>query len=334
MFNSDKGKYLDISGAEVLITGGAGFIGSNLAEKLLEIGAKVTILDAMIAPYGSNKFNIKKIKQNSIFIKGDVRSPSVVNKCIAGKDFIFHLAGQTGRIISMNNPILDTSINCVGTLTVLNAIRNQKKKPKLIFAGSRGVIGKPKYLPVDEKHPQNPRDIYGINKLAAEQYSLLFGKNYEFAVTSLRLNNVYGPKCQIKSNHYGTINLFIAYALQNRVLPIYGDGEQARDYIYVTDVVDAFIKAMSPKADGEIFFVGTEKETPLIHIIDYIKKEIPTVRHKFVPFPIDLKSVDFKNFYSTSRKMKTILSWQPTVTIQQGIRKTIDFYQKNLTHYL
>ena len=239
-------------GAEILITGGAGFIGSNLATKLVKNGARVTILDAMIKPYGANEFNLKEIKHKITFIKGDIRSIQTVINVVDGKDFIFHLAGQTGRMISMEQPRLDTDINCLGTLAVLEAIRKQKKKPKLIFGSSRGVIGKPIYFPVDESHPTNPRDIYGINKLAAEKYCMLFGEQYDFGVTSLRLNNVYGPKCQIKSNHYGTINLFIAYALQNKILPIFGEGTQTRDYIYIDDVVDAFIKSMSSKVDGEI----------------------------------------------------------------------------------
>jgi UDP-glucose 4-epimerase len=324
----------NISGAEVVITGGAGFIGSNLAEKLLAEGVKITILDSMIKPYGGNMFNLSKIRSDITFIKGDIRSEKNLKNVIDGKDFVFHLAAQTGRLISMENPVLDTSINCLGTINILNVIRKQKRKPKLIFSSSRGVIGKPTYLPVDESHLENPRDIYGVNKLAAEKYCLLFGNQYDFGVTSLRLNNVYGPKCQIKSNHYGTINLFIAYALQGKILQIYGTGNQTRDYIYIADVVDAFIKSMGNKANGEIFFVGTGKGVSLIDIVDIIKEQIPSVKYEHVQFPKELKNIDFPNFYSSSNKIQKRLLWGPKIELKTGIKETIDFYKKNLSYYL
>lgn len=323
-----------IKNTEILITGGAGFIGSSIAESLIEKGASVTILDNMLVPYGGNLFNLKNIKKEIIFIKGDIRDEKLVKKHIKGKDFIFHLAAQTGRSISMKNPMLDTDINILGTLNILEAIKNLKIKPKLIYSGSRGVIGEPKYFPVDEKHPENPKDVYGINKLAAEKYCMLFGKEYGFDVTILRLNNVYGPKCQIKSNHYGTINLFISYALLGKTIPIYGDGSQTRDYVYVDDVVVSFILAMSEKADNEIYFVGSEIEVSLNEIVKIISKEIKDTHYKKVNFPIELKSVDFQRFYSTSNKIKKDLNWHAKISIEEGIIKTIKYYKSNINNYL
>ncbi|HVZ66630.1 MAG TPA: SDR family NAD(P)-dependent oxidoreductase [Patescibacteria group bacterium] len=319
---------------KVLITGGAGFIGSSLARSLITLGFKVTILDAMIRPYGGNMFNIVDIKDKVTFIKADVRNKKTVKDLVGGVDFVFHLAAQTGRNISMKDPVFDTEINSIGTLVVLDAIRSLKKKPKFIFSGSRGVIGKPVYLPVDEKHPENPRDIYGINKLAAEKYSFLFGKEYGFPVTVLRFNNVYGPRCQIKSNHYGTVNLFISYALQKKTMPIYGNGLQTRDYVYIDDVVDSLIKAMDEKADNQMFFVGTGIATSILEIAKIIEKKIPGSKHKLVEFPKELKSVDFPEFYSTSKKIKDKLSWKPKVDMEEGINKTIDFYKENLKYYI
>lgn len=324
----------NIKNSNILITGGAGFIGSTLADRLVDQGAKVTIFDAMISPYGGNEFNISKIKKQIKFIQKDIRNDEELKKAIDGKDFIFHLAGQTGRSISMNDPVLDTNINLIGTMNVLNAIRLQKKKPKLVFASSRGVIGKPDYLPVDENHVPNPRDIYGINKLAAEKSVLLFGKEYEFGATALRLNNVYGPRCQIKSNHYGTINLFVSYSLRRMEMPIYGSGLQTRDYVYVDDVVDAFMLSMDKKANGEYYFVGTGVATSLLDVVKIIKKYIPESKHKKVEFPKDLKSVDFKEFYSTSKKIEEDLKWKAKIDIDSGIKMTIDFYKESLAHYL
>ncbi|HVT00649.1 MAG TPA: NAD-dependent epimerase/dehydratase family protein [Patescibacteria group bacterium] len=319
---------------KVLITGGAGFIGSSLASRLVNEGYRVTILDAMIPPYGGNMFNIADIKNKIRFVKGDVRDPKIIEELISGVDFVFHLAGQTGRNISMSDPVLDTQINSIGTLVVLSAIKKMKRKPKLIFSGSRGVIGQPIYLPVDEKHPENPRDIYGINKLAAEKYIFLFGKEYSFPVTVLRFNNVYGPRCQIRSNHYGTLNLFISYALQDKIMPIYGDGQQTRDYVYVDDVVDSLIKAIPQKGDGQMYFVGTGIGTSINKIAEIIEEKIPGSKHKFIAFPKELKSVDFPDFYSTSKKIEKELLWRPEVSVEKGIEKTIEFYKNNLKYYI
>ncbi len=325
---------MKINNSEILITGGAGFIGSSLADELVKQGATVTILDAMIAPYGGNMFNIKQIKNKVNFIKGDVRNHKAVEKAVKGKDFVFHLAGQTGRNISMENPILDTEINIIGTLNVIDGIRRQMKKPKLIFAGSRGACGMPTYLPVNEKHPDNPRDVYGINKMSAEKMCLLLGKENDFEVVSLRLNNVYGPRCQIKSNHYGTINLFVSYALQGKVMPIYGDGLQTRDYVYVTDVVNAFISSMNPKANNNMYYVGTGVPTSLLEIVGIIQEKIPDAKFKKVPFPKELKSVDFPEFYSDSSFIEKQLGWKPKINIEKGIEETIVFYKENLKYYL
>jgi UDP-glucose 4-epimerase len=323
----------NIRGSEILITGGAGFIGSTLAHRLVAEGASVTILDAFIKPYGANKFNLNGVESKVKLIKGDIRSDKLINKTVSGKDYVFHLAGQTGRTISMENPSLDADINCIGTLTIINSILKQKRMPKLIFASSRGVIGRPVYLPVDEKHPENPRDAYGISKLAAEKYCLLFGKEYGFESTALRLNNVYGPRCQIRSNHYGTVNLFIAYALQGKAMPIYGTGKQTRDYVYIDDVVEAFIKSMSSSANGEYFFVGTGKATSLLSIVKEIEQQINHSKHRLVPFPEMLRSVDFPEFYSSSQKIQKKLSWRPKTSIEEGIKRTVDFYRINLKYY-
>lgn len=323
-----------MNGSEVLVTGGAGFIGSNLVEKLVRNGMKVTVLDLFLEPYGGNKFNLEKIITKINLIKGDVRSKKTVEKLVKGKDFIFHLAGQTGRTISFSDPFLDLSINSVGTLNILESVKRNKNRTKVIFSSSRGVIGKPIYFPVDENHPTNPRDIYGIHKLAAEKYCLTYKQEFGTKSTILRLNNVYGPKCQVRSNHYGTINLFIKYALLKETLPIYGNGKQTRDYVYIDDVISALILATDTKADGEIFFVGSGRENSLLEIAKTIKKHIKNSEHKLVPYPESLVNMDFDRFYSSSKKITKHLNWKSTVSLEEGIKKTINYYKKHLPHYI
>lgn len=327
-------KIIDVRDAEILITGGAGFIGSNLAKDLVKKGAKVTVLDAMIMPYGGNQFNLSDIQNNITFVEGDIRSKSTIKKLTKGKDFIFHLAGQTGRVISMKSPKFDYAINAQGTLNILDSVRKQKKKSKVIFSSSRGVIGEPLYLPVDEKHPTFPRDMYGAHKLAAEHYLQMYSREYDIPVSILRFNNVYGPACQIRSNHYGTINLFISYALQGKTLPLYGTGTQTRDYVYVSDVVSSLLAVMDKKADQGIYFVSTNTEASLLDIVAAIKKIIKKTKHVLVPFPESFGKLDFDRFVCSYDKINKELGWAPEVTLEEGIKRTAAFYKKNLKYYL
>lgn len=325
--------YIDLRDANILITGGAGFIGSSLARALVEKQANVTIIDAMIPPYGGNIFNLYEISKKVTFIRKDVRNEKEMRKILQGKDFVFHLAAQTGRLIAMANPELDFDLNYNGTRSVIKAIVAQKRNIKLVFASSRGVIGAPLYLPVDENHPTNPRDKYGENKLKAERLCFDFSQKHGVRVTSLRFNNVYGPRCQIKSNHYGTINLFIRYALEGKILPIYGNGKQTRDYIYIDDTVDSLIRAIGAKADTEIFFVGSGKEYSLLDIASFIKEEIRSTEYKLIPYPKDLEKIDFSRFVSSFGKIEKMLGWKPQTDFKDGIKKTIEWYKRYFFYY-
>lgn len=324
----------DLRGAEILITGGAGFIGSNLGIQLDILGAHVTILDSFISPYGGNRFNLFPIEKSFRLIEGDVRSRELLLKLVDGKDFVFHLAAQTGRVISMSRPEFDIDINCLGTVNILEAIKTQSRKAKIIFTSSRGVIGEPKYLPVNEDHPVGPKDMYGADKLAAEWYVRIYGNEYAIPYTILRLNNVYGPRCQIRSNHYGTINLFISYALQNKEIPIYGDGTQTRDYVYIDDTVDALICSCNKKADSEIYFVGTGVPNTLLSIVRIIGKYVNNTKFRMVKFPKDLAKLDFHDFYSDSIKITANLGWEPSTNLSKGILKTVEYYKNYLHKYL
>lgn len=324
---------VDIRDAEVLITGGVGFIGSTLAQKILAAGARVTVLDSMIEPYGGNEFNLRDIVEKISFIKGDIRSRKDVEKAVNGKDIIYHLAGQTGRVISMQRPEFDYEMNVKGTLLLLDTLRKNNKEAKFIFTSSRGVIGDPISLPVDESHPTNPKDIYGAHKLVAEKYCSIYAWEYGIDVGIVRFNNIYGPRCQIKSNHYGTINLFIRYALEGKVLPIYGTGTQTRDYVYVDDAVSALICMLHPHAKNELFIIGSETETSLLSIAKIIKKSLPMTNYKLVPYPQELRKIDFNRFITSSQKAKDMLGWSTKVNIEEGIKKTIEFYQKNISYY-
>lgn len=321
--------------SKILITGGLGFIGSNLANMLVDLGADVSLLDNLLAPYGGNICNVKGIRDKIEIIDGDIRNWSLVKEVVKNRDFIFHLAAQVDQHTAMENPQLDLDINCGGTLNILEGCRLHNKETKIIFTSSRVVIGEPQYFPVDEEHPTNPKNIYGINKLHAEKYCLLYNDVYDLRTSILRLSNVYGPRAQLRYPHYGVLNLFIGYVLTNRDIPIYGDGTQTRDYVYVEDVVNALILAAeNEKSISEIFFVGSGIETTLVDIAKAIIDVAGKGDYTFVPFPPTLKRTDIKRFVTNYNKIKKFLGWNPETTLHQGIANTVNFYLKNLKDYL
>ena len=321
--------------SNVLITGGLGFIGSNLAHILVGLGANVSILDNLLKPYGGNIGNVRAIKDAVEIIKGDVRDWSLVKKTIENKEFIFHLAAQVDQCLAMENPRLDLEINCGGTLNILEGCRLHNKKARIIYTSSRAVIGEPQHLPVDEEHPTTPRNVYGINKLTAEKYFTLYNRVYDSRTTVLRLSNVYGPRAQLRHPYYGVLNLFVGYALTNREIPIYGDGNQTRDYVFVEDVVKALILAAeNEKTIGEIFFVGSGTETKLIDVVKAIIDIVEKGNYKFVQFPPTLMKTDIKRFVTNYNKIKKFLGWIPETALGYGITKTVNFYLENLKDYL
>jgi len=330
--------YSALKGKRILITGGLGFIGSNIAHRCVELGAQVTIMDACMEPYGWNPFNIEEIKNQVQFIKGDVRNRNLLVELAAEKDIVFHMAAQVGREISIEQPELDVDVNCQGTINLLEAVRRNPDpsgRAKVVFAGSRGQIGEPVYMPVDEQHPQNPTDVYGINKMAAEQYLFLYSKIYGFPVVSLRLNNVYGPRCQMHAGFYGILNWFMANAMNGKPITVYGEGRQTRDYVYITDVVDAFIRvAISERANGQMYFVGSGVETVFIDMVKEIVRAVGKGEITHIPFPKTREAIDIKRFVVTYKKIHDAVGWSPQVDLAMGVKMTYEFYAKHLDKYL
>lgn len=320
---------------DVLVTGGLGFIGSNLAHRLVNEGAKVTVYDACLDPYGWNWANVEDIKDDINVVVADIRDEALLKQHVLGKDIIFHLAAQVGREVSMADPELDTDINCNGTIKLCKILAEQQNGTKVVYAGSRGQIGEPIYLPVDEGHPTQPTDVYGINKLAAEKYLLLYGHIYNFPVVSLRLNNVYGPRCQMEHGYYGILNWFIQNAMTGKDITVYGDGLQTRDYVYIDDVVDAFVRAsISDEADNDIFFIGSGVESYFLDMVKQVVKAVGKGNYVHIPFPPERESIDIRKFVVTYEKFNQATGWQPQVDLATGVQRTADFYRDRLDVYL
>jgi UDP-glucose 4-epimerase len=322
-------------GRRVLVTGGLGFIGSNLARQLVDLGAEVMLVDAMNPDYGGNLFNIAGVEERLHVNIGDVRNESAMDVLVRDREIIFNLAGQVSHIDSMRDPFTDLEINCRAQLSMLEACRKFNPAVKVVFAGTRQVYGKPDRLPVDENHLVRPIDVNGVNKAAGEYYHLLYDNAFGVRACSLRLTNVYGPRQLIKHNRQGFIGWFIRLAIEDRNIPIFGDGSQMRDFVYVDDAADAFLRAGAIDAcRGDVFNVGGTE--PIAHrdLVALLLDVAGTGSVSYVPWPPDKKQIDIGSFYSDSSKFTRATGWTPRVPLREGFERTIAFYRAHLPQYV
>lgn len=319
---------------KILITGGLGFIGSNLAMRLVELGADVTLVDSLIPEYGGNLWNIEPIKDKVRVNISDVRDEYAMKYLVQGQDYLFNLAGQTSHVDSMNNPFPDLEINARAQLSILEACRKHNPAIKLVFASTRQLYGAPKYLPVDEKHPLAPVDVNGINKMAGEWYHLLYNNVYGIRAAVLRLTNTYGPRMRVKDARQTFLGIWIRRIIADQPLLVFGDGKQIRDFNYVDDVVDALLAcALSEDANGEIFNLGADDPINLKDTAQLLVDVARMGSFQIVPFPEDRKVIDIGDYYADYRKIRSKLGWKPSVQLADGLRKTLGYFQENACHY-
>jgi UDP-glucose 4-epimerase len=235
----------------------------------------------------------------------------------------------------MTDPFTDLEINCRSQLRILEAVRKNNPGLKLVYAGTRQVYGKPRYLPVDEAHPLNPTDVNGINKISGELYHLVYHSVYGIRACSLRLTNTYGPRQLIQHSRQGFIGWFVRQALLGEEIQIYGDGRQKRDFDYVDDVVDAFLRAGALEAaDGEVFNLGGEAPVTLVELAELLHQVAGGGSHRLVPFPPERKRIDIGDFYGDAAKIKRALGWAPRVGLREGLERTLAFYREHKDRYL
>ena len=323
------------AGRRVLVTGGLGFIGSNVARRLVEYGAHVTLVDSMVPAYGGNAFNIHDIQDKVNVNIADVRDEHSMAFLVRNRDFIFNLAGQVSHIDSMEDPYTDLEINVRAQLSILEACRKNNRDVKIVYTSTRQLYGKSNYLPVDEKHPAQPVDANGVNKLCGELYHILYNNVYDVRAVSLRLTNTYGPGQLIKHSRQGFIGWFIRQIVEGSEIQIFGDGTQLRDFNFVDDVVDAMmLVAVAPDADGQIFNLGGEQSIDLRSLVELMIDINGGGSYRFVPFPAEQKGIDIGDFQADFSKIKSALGWSPRTSLRDGLRKTIEYYKKNLNWYL
>jgi UDP-glucose 4-epimerase len=322
------------SGKQVLITGGLGFIGSNLARALVNKGALVTLVDSLIPTYGGNPFNIDDIRNRVTENICDVRDPFAMSYLLQGKDYLFNLAGQTSHIDSMSDPQTDLDINATAQLAILEACRKTNPGIKIVFASTRQLYGKPDYLPVDEKHPIRPVDVNGINKLAGEWYHLLYNNVYGIRACALRLTNTYGPGMRVKDARQTFLGIWVRLLIEGKPIKVFGDGLQLRDFNYVDDCVEAMLLAgASDAANGKVFNLGSAEVVGLKELAEMMVGLGHGGAYELIPFPPERKAIDIGDYYSDFSLIARELGWKPKVGLQEGLEKTMAYYQAHHAHY-
>jgi nucleoside-diphosphate-sugar epimerase len=317
------------------VTGGLGFIGSNLALALARAGAEVTVIDACYPRHGANPANLDAPGGHAVRrVTADI-ADRAARDALDGVDLVFNLAGQVSHIDSMTDPLFDLDVNTRSQLAFLEALRWANPGATVVFTSTRQLFGKPRYLPVDEDHPVAPVDVNGITKHAAEQLHLLYGEQYGVRASVVRLTNVFGPRQRLRDDFQGFLPIFIRRALLGQPISLFGDGAQERDCLYVDDVVDCLVRcALTRDAASEVFNVGNDEHLSLRVIADLIVAASGSGSVEMVPWPPDRDAIDIGSYFGDSSKAKRVLGWSPEVTFADGVERTVAFYREHLSRYL
>jgi UDP-glucose 4-epimerase len=332
---SAKASHVDsFSKARVLITGGLGFIGSNLAKRLVDLGAEVTLVDSLIPEYGGNLYNIRGLEDKVHVNYSDVRDEYSMNYLVQGQDFLFNLAGQTSHMDSMRDPYTDLEINARSQLSILESCRKHNQTIRVVYASTRQIYGKPDYLPVDERHPLHPVDVNGINKMAGEWYHILYNNVYGVRGCVLRLTNTYGPRMRVKDARQTFLGVWIKKLIDGEKVQVWGDGLQIRDFTFVDDCVEALLlSAASPSAYGQIFNLGSDETINLRDLAALMVEIHGEGNYEIIPYPNDRKPIDIGDYYGDYRLIRGRLGWMPRVSLREGLATSLDFYRTHCEHY-
>lgn len=318
----------------VLITGGLGFLGSNLARELVEAGAHVTVVDSLVPEYGGSLHNIDGFEDRLQVNVSDVRDEHSLRHLVQGQDVLFNLAGQTSHLDSMTDPYTDLEINCRAQLSILEACRRENPDARIVFASTRQIYGRPQRLPVDESHPVVPVDVNGINKAAGESYHLLYGEVYGLHVSALRLTNTYGPRMRVKDARQTFLGIWLRHLVEGSPIQVYGDGLQLRDFNYSDDAVRAFLlAALRDEARGRVYNLGSHEVINLHDLAAMLVELNGAGSFELIPFPADRQAIDIGDFYADFSRIRDELGWEPAIGLREGLARSLAFYRTEGRHY-
>ncbi len=318
---------------KALVTGGSGFIGSNLAHRLVALGAQVTVIDDFNPNLGGNPYNLHDIADKIKLITADISNEAEMARSIPGQDFLFNLAGQVSHLDSMVDPKTDLEVNALGQVILLETCRKWNPAVRIVYAGTRQVYGRPHYLPVDEAHLLEPVDFNGVSKMAGEWYHMVCHQVYGMRTTALRMSNIYGPRMRVRDARKTFIGIWFRQLIEGRDITIYGTGKQIRDFTFVEDVVEALlISACSPQAEGQVYNLGAQPVS-LLELAKLMVKVNGRGSYRFEPFPPERLRIDIGDYYGDYAKIKAQLGWQSVTPLETGIELTLDYYRKNRRHY-
>jgi UDP-glucose 4-epimerase len=325
---------MSLAGKKVLITGGLGFIGSNLAIRLVREGATVSLCDAMIEGYGGNFANIREVRSEVEAHIADVRDEAEMADLVEGKDVVFHLAAQVSHVMSLSNPYPDIDINIKGTAALLEACRKRNPRAIVVRSGTRGQYGPAVRLPVSEEAPSDPRGLYEISQLSAEMICRTYTRIHGVRTVPLRLTNVYGPRAQMKHPHFGVVNWFARLALEGKPIPIFGTGKILRDFLFVDDCVEALVlAAQNPAVVGEILNVGNDRASTFLEVAQILRELVTGTAFEFTDFTPERKAQEPGDFVSDISKIRHLLGWEPRVSLREGLARTVAFYRERRGDY-
>ena len=317
------------AGTNCLVTGGLGFIGSNLALALAGADAKVTVVDSLEPRHGGDRENVAGAPVEVIV--SDIAERDAVADTVAAADFIFNLAGQVSHLDSMTDPLHDLDINARSQLAFLEHVRRLNPGASIVYASTRQVYGRPRTVPVDESHPLDPVDVNGVSKLAADRLHRLYHRVHAMPATVLRLSNVYGPRQRLDGDHQGFLPSFVRRALGGEAITVFGDGSQRRDCLYVDDAVTALLAANDePAAYGEIFNIGHHEHESLLEIAHAVVAAAGSGEVVSTPWPEDRARIAIDSYWTDHTKATEMLGWEPTWPLGEGLAATLDHYRSSL----
>ena len=326
---------MDLQRKQVLVTGGLGFIGSNLAHACLRLGAEVTVFDSLDPRCGGNPANLGGIEKDVRVIRGDIRSAEAVAQTVGSSDLLFNCAALTSHPGSMVDPRAYIDVNCDGVVTLLEAARKAGTPPRFVQIGTSTQVGRMISEPVTEDHPEFPLDVYSVTKTMAEKLVLLYGTAYDLPVTAIRLANVYGPRAKLTDPGLSFVNYFVGLALRGEDLTVYGPGLQRRAVTYVDDVVEALIQAsLSEACVGEALFAAAQRHHTVREIAEAIVRVFGRGRVRLVEWPADRRSTEVGDVIISSDRIAGLVGWRARTDLDDGLARTARFYDARLAQYV